>query len=314
MDKIIFFHMNQLGDLLFSLPVLQTVRKQYPGIKIYSVVKANLAGLLKSTGLVDKIFIKEKSFVKRLKLIKEIKNENIKTAILFSESPETLITAFLSNIQTRFGFKTSSLGFLLTHKADKQGVPSLSNNIRLAQLAGIKDIKDDYVDLIPVDTNADATVSQWLVSKDIRKKEFIIISAGASPKRRNKCLRKDVWIETIDRLTEKNTKVVVVCAKWEKEYVQNILDKCANKAELFIPKEGLTELAALIQQSKLFVGIDSGVMHLSASLKIKCIALFGSTDPCQIGPQPLSSHVIIKKKNINNIDSDDIINALNQYL
>ena len=104
MDKIILFHMNQLGDLLFSLPVLEAIKKQYPGIKLYSVVRPNLAGLLESTKLTDKIFIKEKSFLKRIGLICEIRKENIKNAVLFSESPETLITAFFSNIKNRTGF------------------------------------------------------------------------------------------------------------------------------------------------------------------------------------------------------------------
>jgi ADP-heptose:LPS heptosyltransferase len=92
---------------------LQAIKEQYPGIKLYSVVRPNLAGLLESAKLADKIFIKEKSLLKRIRLIGDIKKENIKNAVLFSESPETLITAFFSNIKNRTGFKTSSLNFLL---------------------------------------------------------------------------------------------------------------------------------------------------------------------------------------------------------
>ncbi|MDD2523825.1 MAG: glycosyltransferase family 9 protein [Endomicrobiaceae bacterium] len=309
MDKIIFFHMNQLGDLLFSLPILEATRKQYPNIKIYSVVKQNLVELLDSTGLVDKIFIKEKSFVKRLKLIKDIKRENIQTAVLFSESPETLITAFLSNIKKRFGFKTASLKFLLTNKVNKIGVPSLSNNITLAQSIGLTKTKENYVDLININPKMSDIVSQWLKDNNVDS-NFIVISMGASARRQEKCLNNNVWVETIDKLQDKKIKIVVVGAQWEKKNIEDILSKCHNKVNIFCPEGGLLELAALIKQSKLFIGIDSGTMHLSASLGIKCIALYGNTDPNQIGPQPLNDHIIIKKSNIKDIKADDIINTL----
>ena len=99
MDKIIFFHMNQLGDLLFSLPVLKATRQKYPNIKIYCVARKNLAGLLESTKLVDKIFLKVGSLGAEIDLIAAIKREKIDTAVLFSESPETLLLAYFSKIK-----------------------------------------------------------------------------------------------------------------------------------------------------------------------------------------------------------------------
>ena len=77
MDKIIFFHMNQLGDLLFSLPVLKAVKQKFPKIKTYSVVRKNLAQLLNSTGLVDKIFVKGTTLSTQLELIHNIRKENM---------------------------------------------------------------------------------------------------------------------------------------------------------------------------------------------------------------------------------------------
>ena len=94
MDKIIFFHMNQLGDLLFSLPVLKATKQKYPDIKIYSVVRKNLADLLKSTNLVDKVFIKANNLSEQIELISNIRKEKISTAVMFSESPETMLLGY----------------------------------------------------------------------------------------------------------------------------------------------------------------------------------------------------------------------------
>jgi ADP-heptose:LPS heptosyltransferase len=310
MDKIILFHMNQLGDLLFSLPILQAIKNQYPKIKLYSVVKPNLVELLESTKLVDKIFIKEKSFFKRLKLIGEIKKENINTALLFSESPDTLITAFCSNIKHRVGFKTSSFNFLLTDKADKIGVPSLLNNVNLAKKLGIENIKTDYTDIIKINEENNNNVDKWLKENNLKEKDFIVISIGASPRRQNKCLNNEVWVETINKLHLLNKKVVVAGAKWEKEYIETIVNKCEHIPQIYLPKNGLADMAGFIKKANFFIGVDSGLMHLSASLGIRCIALYGNTDPIQVGPQPLNKHIIIKKNSTKDIDSNDIIEKI----
>jgi ADP-heptose:LPS heptosyltransferase len=312
MDKIIFFNMNQLGDLLFSLPVIKAVREQYPNIKIYSVTRKNLAGLLKETCLVDKIFIKEKSLKSKIKLISEIKKEKINTACLFSESPESLLVAYLSKITKRYGFKTASLSFLLTDKAEKKGVPSLENNITLAKALGINNIQKDYTNIIKIDSETEKEADVWLKNNNLENKKFIAISIGASKRRQEKCLQQFVWVEVLNKLIEKNIEFVVVGAVWEKDDIEKIINKCNEKVKLFCPMGGLIELAGLMKKAALFVGIDSGSMHLAASLGIKCIALYGNTDPKQIGPQPLEKHIIIKRSSAKEITAEDILQELNK--
>ena len=307
MDKIIFFHMNQLGDLLFSLPVLKATRQKYPNIKIYCVVRKNLADLLKSTKLVDKIFIKVNTISDQIDLIASIRKEKIETAVMFSESPETLLLAYLSKIPKRIGFKTATLKFLLTQKVEKVGVPSLNNNIVLAKIAGIDHVQKDYLNILNIDGESNVRVSFWLEDNNIQEKDFIVVSVGASRRRQEKCLRKEVWIETLNKLIQMKKNVVVVCAKWEKDSIMKILKYVSKDVKLFCPEYGLTELSALISKAKLFIGIDSGTMHLAASLGIKCIALYGNTDPAQIGPRPLKNHIIIKKNSAKDIIAADIL-------
>jgi heptosyltransferase-1 len=46
----------------------------------------------------------------------------------------------------------------------------------------------------------------------------------------------------------------------------------------------ITELIALTRQAKLFVGGDTGPLHLAAALGIPVVAIFGPTDPARNGP------------------------------
>ena len=44
------------------------------------------------------------------------------------------------------------------------------------------------------------------------------------------------------------------------------------------------QLVALMRRTDLFVGGDSGPLHLAAALAVPLVALFGPTDPARNGP------------------------------
>jgi heptosyltransferase-1 len=54
----------------------------------------------------------------------------------------------------------------------------------------------------------------------------------------------------------------------------------------------VTELIALTRRAKLFVGGDTGPMHLAAALKVPVVAIFGPTDPARNGPYGTPSVVL----------------------
>jgi heptosyltransferase-1 len=54
----------------------------------------------------------------------------------------------------------------------------------------------------------------------------------------------------------------------------------------------LTELISLTRRARLFIGGDTGPMHLGAALGIPVVALFGPTDPARNGPFGTASIVL----------------------
>lgn len=73
----------------------------------------------------------------------------------------------------------------------------------------------------------------------------------------------------------------------------------------------LPHLAALLQQSRAFVGHDSGISHLAAAVGTPCVLLFGPTDPSIWAPA--GSHVTaLEAPNgfLDNLTPDDLLQAL----
>jgi len=58
----------------------------------------------------------------------------------------------------------------------------------------------------------------------------------------------------------------------------------ATQAPLLGPDLDLAELAAVLAQLDLLVTNDSGPMHLAAAVGVRCVALFGPTDPVRTRP------------------------------
>jgi ADP-heptose:LPS heptosyltransferase len=61
-------------------------------------------------------------------------------------------------------------------------------------------------------------------------------------------------------------------------------------------KTNLADLCQLLKRASLFVGVDSGIMHLASSLDIPVVGIFGPTDPSQVGPQNKRSVVVQKRE------------------
>jgi heptosyltransferase-1 len=89
----------------------------------------------------------------------------------------------------------------------------------------------------------------------------------------------------------------------------------------------ISELIALIRRARLFIGGDTGPMHLAAALRVPVAALFGPTDPARNGPygtrsivlrhaasKTSLSHTSALDPGLLNISADEVIAAARELL
>ncbi|MDR3048451.1 MAG: glycosyltransferase family 9 protein [Elusimicrobiota bacterium] len=302
MKKTVFFNMNQLGDLIFALPVILAAKAC--GEQVYCIVKSSFAPILQKAELIDGFIDKSLPFVQ---LVKAIKSYKFDRAILFSESPSSLLAAYISQIKERIGFDSALLSFLLTKTAQKSGVPSLFNNNRLGIAAGFANIKSGYTDIVKIPKFNIESVQNWLSQQGVNSQNTIVFSIGASKRRKDKCLPKKIWAEIIDEMSGRGFSCILSGAPYEKDDMQDLADLCVQKPKIFDAPKGILDSAALLKISRLFIGIDSGAMHLAAAVGTKCLGIFAKTDPLQIGPMPLAHHIIVQKDYIYDFKAQDII-------
>lgn len=308
--------MNQLGDLLFSLPVIAAARARDPRGSIYCVARPQLLPLLGATGFVDVLVPKYYGFClcDKLPLVLALRKAKIDKGLFFSESPETMLLGLAGNIKERIGFKTAGISFILNSKVERLGVPSLENNRRLGAAAGFENIPADYRGLVTIPPQESANAAQWLKDNGLDPQKLIILSPGASKRRGSKSWSVQGWKDLIKRITQDGYNPVIAGAPGEKERLENIVMGLSFGVKVFASEQGIMSLAALISKARLFIGIDSGAMHLAASLGTQVVALFGPTDPSQIGPMPLEKNQVIKKNSMAEINAEEVWEQAAGYL
>lgn len=94
-----------------------------------------------------------------------------------------------------------------------------------------------------------------------------------------------------DWLSDQGLHPALVGAAPDRSAADRMLDHCTRAPLDLVMQLGLGPLIALFQRCGLFVGNDSGPMHLAAAAGAPVVALFGPTDPCRWGP--LSDRVLI---------------------
>jgi len=57
-------------------------------------------------------------------------------------------------------------------------------------------------------------------------------------------------------------------------------------------RSSITELIALTRRARLFIGGDTGPLHLAAALRVPVVAIYGPTDPARNGPYGTRSVVL----------------------
>lgn len=301
--------MNQLGDLLFSFPVLAGARRQWPDARLVSVVRPALAPLVTAAGVVDAVIERSgNDGGHALRLIAAVRREHAGTAVLFSESPASFLVAAGAGIPRRVGFATASLRFLLTETVARTGVPSLENNRRLGAALGIAPVPADYAGLVTVPADMRAAAGSWMDARGIKDGQVVLLSPGASKRRREKRWDPARWTALAARLTGAGLYPVFIGAPAEQSGLEALARGSA--APVFCSQQGILSLAALMARARACVGIDSGAMHLAAGVGTPVVALFGPTDPAQVGPRPPERHRVVCRQTMDAVTVEDVWAAL----
>ncbi len=292
---------HRLGNQLLISPLIQEINNQFPNSKIHLIVNGNLSNILFSKyQSVEKIInLPKKPFNNILKyIIESNKTRLIKYDIAISGcecSNSSKIFVKLS----RAKIKIYNSGLENLYKPIHMGKDTIFNfKTVLFPLADLKNY--DYPKLSIKLSNEEREKGKQLLEKlfSNNKKTICIFTFATG----NKCHSKEWWSEFYEKLkTEFNDFNILEILPMEN--VSQINFRSTN----FYSKD-LREIASIIENSIVFIGADSGMMHLSASTNTTTIGLFNITNPKVYEPYGGKNQSI----NTNIINTNEIVNKIRE--
>ncbi|MFH1503827.1 MAG: lipopolysaccharide heptosyltransferase II [Candidatus Omnitrophota bacterium] len=322
MKKILVVEVNWLGDALLTTPVFKALKKQYPSSYLGVMAVERVREVFEDNPYIDEVIVfdekgREKTIREKIKFIKFLKKKRFDTVFLIHRSFTRALICFLAGIKNRIGYSRFKNFFILNQRIypirsnslrvdaaptgwASNGVNESSNLIHrqdryiyLFEKVGVK-IEDKQGQFF-VSAQAQKKADFWL--EPIRKKHSLLVGINPSANWGLKRWPKEYFVELCRRLIkELNCAVIFIGAKKEKAYIEEILQNIGYQAYNFCGRTSLKELAALIKGSNLFISNDSGPAHLSASLGIKTLVIFGPTSEQVTSPK--GKYVKVIKKDV----------------
>ena len=139
---------------------------------------------------------------------------------------------------------------------------------------------------LPCDDAAESRIVQRLQKASIR--DFAILNPGAGWGAKRWPAER--YGRVARALAARGVQSIVNHGPGEESLAAEVEAASEGAARLFQCSIG--ELIALTRQAKLFIGGDTGPLHLASALRIPVVAVFGPTDPARNGPYGTRSIVL----------------------
>ena len=342
--RLLVVRLGAMGDVIHTIPAVAALRNAFPEIQIGWVIEQRWAELIcaksappsgprnQSRPLVDfvhtvdtKLWRKSPLSTETRKAImnvrRELRDQHYEVAIDFQGALKSAVMARLAGTRNVVGMKNpreQPARLFYTRDIKVAGTHIVEQNHSLAEAVADRPLANSAASL-PQDDQAEASAAKLLSPGE----RFAILNPGAGwgakqwPSER--------YGEVAHALAELGVTPLINYGPGE-EQLATAAANASKKAGRTISCS-LGELIALTRRATLFIGGDTGPMHLAAALQVPVVAIFGPTDPARNGPHgtrsivlrnPASrtsfSHVSSADPGLMKITPDEVINAARSLL
>ena len=290
--KILILKFRNIGDVLLITPLLSNLKQYYPKAQIDVAINKGTESMVSLNPNINKLFIYDRGLIKSLPFIKKLwkelqfsfafRQEQYDMVINLTEGDRGAQIAWLSSAPIRIGYpnKNRILKNAFTHHLPKQAFRhTLETNLDPLRVLDIP-INNKKVEIF---WNKDD--ESFVNDKMLNIEQFIHIHPVS--RWLFKCIADQTMAEVIDYCEMVlNTKVIITAAPVlaELEKVSSILSLCKSDPVNLSGKLSLKQTAALNKKAKLFVGVDTAIMHMSAANNTPVFAFFGPSGMDHWGP------------------------------
>jgi lipopolysaccharide heptosyltransferase I len=309
MAKILIVRLGAMGDILHALPAVTAIRRALPEATLGWMVEERWSELLTARGhkeepeattaqkpLVNLVHtVNTARWRKRMlhgDTLREIRGDIVRlrwthydVALDFQGNIKSAVLAWLAGTGAHAGFvnpRESAARWFYSNRFERRGEHVIEQNHGLAAQALEKELGGAPLELtaplLPCDPLAEAWAQAEI--KRLGVAAFAMLTPGAGwggkqwPAERFGLVAR--------ALAAHNLRTIVNTGPGEDALARQVVEASGGSAVALSCTVG--QLIALTRRAKIFIGGDTGPLHLAAALGIPVVGIYGPTQPERTGP------------------------------
>ena len=314
-ERLLVVRLSAMGDVIHTLPAVHFLRQALPEAFIGWLIEERWAELLCAPGasrrgprsslrpLVDEVHtVNLKSWRKSLSSLStvqriarvwnDVRDAHYDAAVDLQGAMRSAVLARWSGARVVYGPaepRESPASLWYTRSVVAHGRHVVEQNLSVARAlveSREKAIPADTAQDFPRDSQAEERVGQRLAEQGIY--DFAILNPGAGWGA--KCWPAERYGAVARALAGQGVRSIINYGPGEEELARRA--EIASTGTARAMSCSITELIALTRRARLFVGGDTGPLHLAAALRVPVVAIYGPTDPARNGPYGTRSVVL----------------------
>ena len=286
--RILITRLSAIGDCILTMPMVTSLRRAMPNAFIAWAVERAAAPLVEQHAAVDQVIRVPKRVCGKpaglWQLRRELRAWNFDIALDPQALSKSSIISWLSGARRRVSFRApvgrELAPWLATELITARQPHVVDRYLELLQPLGVEQGPVQFD--APHSDTAEQALAPFLNQPRLAG-GFAVINPGAGWPTK-------LWptdrLGQIARLLGEKARlpsVVVWAGEAEKLLAQQIVAAAPGHAVL-APSTSLLELAVVMRKARLFVGSDTGPLHLAAAVGTRCVGIYGPTRPEECGP------------------------------
>ncbi len=302
-----------IGDVLFSFPLIHAVRQFDPVGTIGYLCNARTHELVQKKREVDWTIVFEKDEFRRSVttapwkgigycggILTQVRRRHFDVLIDLSLGGQISFGGWCAGIPRRIGFDYRGRGRFLTDKVPLEGFdkkPVAESYLELLRRLDIPVLSGAFsTPLLDLPDRIEYTAREYCAKQGLLfDRPFITIVPGGGASWGSQALYKQwppaLFAEVINHLLQKHQfQVLLVGDSNDVRLCQEVARHVSSPVQMALQVPSILLLGAILKQSVLVIGNDSGAMHLAAGVGSQTVTIFGPVDPYVYGPFPAAAH------------------------
>lgn len=283
--RVLLLNATGLGDLLFSTPAIRALKETYPHIRLDLLAHPRFADLVRHHSALERLWLYPGRGWRLFRLARELRSQGYDLAvILHGNDPEATLLAWASGAPFIIGSAHSPLAFAYTAGVAKDDPyrHAIEHRLNFVRLLGAETTSRRMEIFLPVEEEEKAAALLWEHFGPLAPRVMALHPTGSDP---YKWWPGERFAQVGAFLWERyQSPLILLCGAAERPVAEALAAQLPGPTLVTGGRFSLLTTAALLKQALLFIGNDSGPLHMALALGVPALALIGADHPARIGP------------------------------